>query len=191
MGLRAVLLALVLAATAAFVVGVAVERASGEAGHHDTASPVAPGKGAAAGAAHAESGGESQAAHAAEGAAGAPTGTRAAETHAELRPLGINIEAWPFVIAAVLASLALAAAAWVRPQTPELLAVVALAMLAFAALDIREVAHQLDVDKDGVAVLADAVAALHLAAALVAAAMASRAWRRHDGAPGLAGTMGA
>ena len=43
----------------------------------------------------------------AEGAAGAPTGT---ETHAELRPLGINIEAWPFVIAAVLASLVLAAA---------------------------------------------------------------------------------
>jgi hypothetical protein len=179
MGIRVVLLALVLAATAAFVVGVAVERASGEAGHHDTASPAAPGKGAAAGEAHAESGGESQAAHAAGGAA------------AELRPLGINVEAWPFVIAAVLASLALAAAGWLHPQTPALLAAVAMAMLAFAALDIREVAHQLDIDKDGVAVLAGAVAALHLAAALVAAAMASRGWRRHDGAPGLAGTMGA
>ena len=189
MGLRAALVALVLAATAAFVVGVAVERSSGEAGHHDTASPTASGKGAAAGEAHTESGGESQAAHAAEGAAGAPTGTTAAETHAELRPLGIDIEAWPFVIAAVLAALALATAAWLRPHTPALLAVVAMAMLAFAALDIREVAHQLDINKNGVAVLAGGVAALHVAAALVAAAMA--AWRPRGGAPGQAGTMAA
>jgi hypothetical protein len=188
MGLRAALLALVLAATAAFVVGVAVERGSGEAGHHDTASPAATGKAAAGGEAHAESGGESEAVHAAEGAAGAPTGT---ETHAELRPMGINIEAWPFVIAAVLASLVLAAVGWLRPQTPALLAAVAIAMLAFAALDIREVAHQIDIDKDGVAVLAGAVAVLHLAAAVAAAAMASRAWRPHGGARGQAGTMAA
>jgi hypothetical protein len=191
MGLRAALLALVLAATAAFVVGVAVERSSGEAGHHDSASPVATGNGPAAGEAHADGGGESQAAHAAEGATGGPTGTSAAETHAELRPLGINIEAWPFVIAAVVASLALAAGSWLRAQTRALLGVVAIVMLAFAALDIREVAHQLDINKDGVAVLAGAVAALHLAAALAAAAMASRAWRPHGKAPGQAGTIAA
>jgi hypothetical protein len=95
------------------------------------------------------------------------------------------------VIAAVLASLALAAAGWLRPQTPALLAAVAIAMLAFAALDIREVAHQLDIDKDGVAVLAGAVAALHLAAALAAAAMATLARRPHGGAPRQAGTMAA
>jgi hypothetical protein len=111
--------------------------------------------------------------------------------HAELRPLGINIEAWPFVIAAVAASLALTAASWLRRQTPVLLAVVAIVMLAFTARDVREVAHQLDINKDGVAVLAGAVAALHLAAALVAAAMASRAWGPHGKAPGQAGTMAA
>jgi hypothetical protein len=49
-----------------------------------------------------------------------------------------------------------------------LLAVVAVAMAAFAALDVRKVFHQLDEGKDGLALLAARVAALHLAAAGVA-----------------------
>jgi hypothetical protein len=51
-----------------------------------------------------------------------------------------------------------------------LLVILALAMLAFAALDIREVAHQLEEDHAGVAILAAGVAILHLAAAGLAAA---------------------
>lgn len=41
-------------------------------------------------------------------------------------------------------------------------------MAVFAALDVREVIHQLDEDNGGLALLAGAVAGLHLAAAAVA-----------------------
>jgi hypothetical protein len=89
----------------------------------------------------------------------------------ELRPLGVDVEAWPFVALAAAASLALAVAAVARPRAVALLVVVAAAMLAFAALDVREVVHQLDEDRTSLTVLAAAVAALHLGAAAVAGAM--------------------
>jgi hypothetical protein len=120
-------------------------------------------------------GGESAAEHAAEGAG--------AETHAELMPLGVDIEAVPFVVLAVLASFGLAAAAWSRPRSVLLLVAVAGAMLAFAALDVREVFHQNDEAQTGLAVFAGAVAALHLAAALVAGLMALQATSQRPGAP--------
>jgi hypothetical protein len=44
-------------------------------------------------------------------------------------------------------------------------------MIAFAALDLREVFHQIDESEAGLAVLAGPVAALHIAAAIVAFAM--------------------
>jgi hypothetical protein len=53
-------------------------------------------------------------------------------------------------------------------------------MLAFAALDGREVVHQFDIDEDGLTVHAGAVAALHLAAGLIAGVTLSRA--QHAGA---------
>jgi hypothetical protein len=87
------------------------------------------------------------------------------------RPLGVDVEAWPFVAVAAVASLALAAAAFARPRAVGLLALVGAAMLAFAALDVREVVHQLYEDARGLALLAGAVAALHLAAAAVAGIM--------------------
>ena len=157
MGLRALLVALVIAATAAFVVGVSIERGN-EPAQHAAIEAAAPSS---------EAGGEGEAQHSAGKSAGGAT--NAAEPHAELRPLGINVEAWPFVIAAALASLALAAGAWLRPKLTPLLTLVAVEMLAFAALDIREVFHQADINENGLAVLAGAVAALHLAAAAVAA----------------------
>jgi hypothetical protein len=110
------------------------------------------------------------------------------ETHAELRPLGADIEAWPFVALAAVASLALAAAAWLNPQRAALLTLVAAVMLAGAALDIREVFHQVDVDEGALAVVAAAVAALHVSAAVVAGVMSSQS-RRAPGAP--PGTMAA
>ena len=100
----------------------------------------------------------------------------------------MNVEAWPFVAAAVLASLALAAGAWLRPQLTPLLTLVAVAMLAF---DVREVFHQGDINESGLAVLAGAVAALHLPAAAVAAAMASRSRGAAAASTGPAGTMAA
>jgi hypothetical protein len=47
-------------------------------------------------------------------------------------------------------------------------------MALFAALDVREVFHQLDEDKTGLATLAVLVAAVHLAAAGLASARTQR-----------------
>jgi hypothetical protein len=94
------------------------------------------------------------------------------ETHAELRPLGIDIEALPFVVLAAAASLALAALGWLRPRWLVGLIAIAAAMLAFSALDIREIAHQADEHRTALAVLAGVIAAMHLGAAAVAATAA-------------------
>ncbi len=158
---RVLLLALIVAASATFVVGVALERSS-EADHHETSSASSVHREQSESDEHAESATEHAAA------------TTEPDADAELRPLGVDIEAWPFVIAAVFASLALALAGWLRPRHARWLALVAVVMLAFAALDAREVAHQIDVDKNGLAILAAVVAVLHLAAAAVAASMAAR-----------------
>ncbi|HEY6694108.1 MAG TPA: hypothetical protein VI006_14765 [Solirubrobacteraceae bacterium] len=53
------------------------------------------------------------------------------------------------------------------------MALVAAVMLAVAALDIREVFHQADVDDTRLAALAATVAALHLSAAVVAGVLSS------------------
>jgi hypothetical protein len=187
MSLRALLAALIALATVSFVVGTAIERnSSGESGHHEGTTTTRSEAGTSSGENHAETSGEAPAAHADEGA-----GTIEAngESHAELRPLGIDVEAWPFVALAALASLVLALGAWLRPDSVPLLAFVAVAMLAFAVLDVREVIHQSDINKTGLAVLAAFIAALHIAAVLVAATMAARAHQPHTGPPGAPGTM--
>jgi hypothetical protein len=164
---RVVLVGLIVIATALFVVGTAIERNPvGESGHHAQA-------------------GETPAGHTDENGGGSAATTE--EPRAELRPLGIDIEAWPFVTLAAVASLSLAAAAWLRPGSAALLVLVAAAMLAFAALDVSEVVHQHDINMRGLAVLAGAIAALHAASAV--AAMAART-RRPDTRPHRpAGTM--
>ncbi len=108
------------------------------------------------------------------GASAAVAHTSRSDTvqHAELKPLGVNVEAVPFVGLAVASSIALALAVWIRPRMVLLLLGMAGAMLVFALLDIREVSHQSDEARTGLAVLAGAIAALHLAAAVVASLMA-------------------
>ena len=63
---------------------------------------------------------------------------------------------------------------WSRPRSLAVLGVVAAAMLLFAVLDVREVFHQVDESRAGLAVLAGVVAALHLAAAMTAGVLARR-----------------
>jgi hypothetical protein len=148
MSLRGVLVALIVAATAAFVTGVAIERndRSAEPAHHGAAEHT-------------------------EGDASEPPDAASEHDSAEeLRPLGVDVEAWPFVALAAAASLALAAAL-LRLRAAAALVVVAVAMLAFAALDVRELVHQVGENRAGLAILATAVAALHLAAATVAVVM--------------------
>jgi hypothetical protein len=147
MALRSLLGALVLAATVAFVVGATLERNGGEA------RPAHEAEAEGGGEAHADGDSES-------------TGRRS-----ELRPLGVDVEAAPFVALAAVVSLALALAAWLRPRAAALLALVAAAMLVFAALDVREVLHQVDESRTGLALLAGAVAALHAGAAAAAGRM--------------------
>ncbi len=104
----------------------------------------------------------------------APT-TSAIAQHTELKPLGVNVEAVPFVALAAVMSLVLALAAWFRPRLLLLLVGTAAAMLVFALLDIREVTHQSDEARTGLAVLAGVIAALHATSAGVAGTMARRA----------------
>jgi hypothetical protein len=87
--------------------------------------------------------------------------------------LGIDPESTPLIVIAVLAGLALAvlAAAPVGTNRPFLLLVVAAAVL-WAALDVRELVHQIDESRAGIAALAATVAVLHLAAAAIATLLA-------------------
>jgi hypothetical protein len=183
------LVGLIVVATAALVLGTVIERgSSAEAGHAES-SELAPAAGesdATGPADESSKAGDSSSAHAEEVNGASQASSEA--PHAESRPLGVDIEAWPFVTLAAVVSLGLAAAAWPNPRRVPLPALTAVAMLAFATLDVREVFHQFDVDDNGLAVLAAVIAALHAAAAALAALMASR---RPLGGTGRAGTMAA
>ena len=168
MRLRVVLIALLVAATAAFVVGVSIERAQGEA-HAESAATVEGEAGEAGEAGHEEGAEGGEAATPAE-SGGSHGDEEGAETF-----LGIDYEAVPFIVLAAAFSLVLAAAVWLRPASVPLLAFVVVAMVAFAVLDVREVVHQLDEDNGGLALLAGVVAAVHLGVAAVALALAREA----------------
>lgn len=97
---------------------------------------------------------------------GETAATHAAEQGSE-DLLGINPEATGLVVIAVVVSLLLAGLV-LTVRSPLLAAGVALVMLAFTALDIRELTHQLNESRPGLAALAATVAVLHLAAAAAA-----------------------
>ena len=65
--------------------------------------------------------------------------------------LGVDLESTPLVLLAVVGSLAMAAAVFRWPRSMPLLAVVAVAMLVFSALDVREVLHQAEKSRQGLA----------------------------------------
>jgi hypothetical protein len=120
MRLRVVLIALLVAATAAFVVGVSIERSQGEA-HAEPASTV-EGEAGEAG----EAGHEEGAERGEETRADESPGVHADEENAE-KFLGIDYEAVPFIV--------LAAAVWLHPRSVPLLAgVVAALHLAVVAV---------------------------------------------------------
>jgi hypothetical protein len=162
---RSWLVGLIVLATVGFVIGTSIERHNSR--HESTAQL------------RSESGGESPAEHAAET-------TGATEVHKELRLLGIDIEAIPFIVLAALASLALAAVGWMRPRWLLGLVAIAIAMAVFGVLDVREAFHQSDENKAGLVILAAVIAALHFAAAGASSAMAAR---RDASGPPTAGTM--
>jgi hypothetical protein len=170
--LRWTLVGLLVASTALFAVGVIAERSSTDT-HTEPAAAHAAETGGETGepaAAHSE-GGASEAT-----ASGDAGHVESATEHAESeRLLGVDVESTPLVVLAVLAGLALAAVAASRIGLRRgfLLAVVVIG-LAGAALDIREVVHQRDESRTGVAVVAMAVAALHLTVAAISGRLATQ-----------------
>lgn len=167
-GLRLALVALLAASTALFAAGVLAERAQTD-GHAEPASVHARESGEAAGT------GEGQ-----------PSSAHGGEHETVL---GIDIESTPLIVLAAIAGLALAAlvAAPLGRRPAVLLAIAAIAV-AWAALDVREVVHQSNESRSGLAIVASAVALLHLAAAAAAALLAGRE-RGDIGSPDHAGTM--
>ena len=99
-------------------------------------------------------------AHAAEEAP-SPEGGAAESSGEELA--GVDLESTSLIVLAVLAGLVLSAAAATELGRSRafLLAVVVIA-LAWAVLDVRELLHQLDESRGGIAAIALAVAVLHL-----------------------------
>lgn len=158
--LAAAFAVLVLLATAAFVIGVGTERSSG---HSETTSE------------HTES---DEAAETHEGGECGEAGERD-ESHAEESEtiVGIDAESTPIVAVGVLLSMALAGAALRWPRR-DVFAVAALFCVSFAALDGRELAHQVEERADDVATFAALALLSHLAAA--GAATLAATWHRNE-----------
>lgn len=139
--------ALLMVGASLFAIGTAIERGRD---HHGAAGEAGASE---SGAGHSEAN---------ESAA------RGGQAVERSRVLGLDVEATPFVVLGVVASLALAALAWRSPQPSVLLAVAGFALL-FALLDVAEISHHVSNDSSGLAMLAGGVAALHLSAGAVAA----------------------
>lgn len=133
-----------------------------ETSHTESAVPATTGD---TGETHSESGGESS----------TPTSTPEAaqhtqETSAEGRVLGVNLESWPLVAAAVIASIALALLLLRFPRRSILLVIGIFAGIA-AIFDIAEVVHQIHDSQQLLTVIAIGVSALHAAALAIAIAL--------------------
>jgi hypothetical protein len=185
-GLRVALVALLVLSTALFATGAIAEcsQTSGpaeSAGQHARESSEPSGKSETT-----ESAGPSE--------SGESAGTREREgspaDHVERETvLGVAIESAPLIVLAIVAGLALAVlVASPTGRRPVVLLTIAVIMVAWAALDVPEVVHQLNESRTGLAGLAAVVALLHLAAAVVAMRLAARE-HSHVASPGRPGTI--
>ena len=179
--LRWALVGLLLASTTLFGIGVIAERSTNDAhpeGSTATAVEDQAANGPEPAGAHdenAESGeGASSDHHDVAPASASASGSETGEEEARL--LGVDLESTPTLVLAIAVGLGLAAAAASRIGTlAAFLLIVAAVTLVWAALDIREVIHQLDESRTGIALVALAAAVVHLAATAVSGLLASRA----------------
>jgi hypothetical protein len=93
---------------------------------------------------------------------------RLGESHREAKLLGINPEALSLLVIALIVSVLLAASVWFRPLVPVLISVAGFGLL-FAALDVREVLHQVDESRTSLIAIASTLIGLHLLVAMLAA----------------------
>jgi hypothetical protein len=158
-GSRGLLAALLIASAGLFVIGISLEKSA-------KSDEIASVGGEAS-----ESGesGHSEAEEAEEGHSeeGEEAGAEDSHSDDEETVLGIDIEQPLFVAAGVIVSLVFAVLA-LRSDSRWMLVVIVLFALAFALLDTKELFHQLDEDKAGLAVLAGVIALLHLGVAALA-----------------------
>lgn len=161
---RTLLVVLILAAAALFVVGVVAESSQASSSVETTGGGVS----AAEGGDHVDQSG-SDPAEASEAHAGDEGASELGESGSEAEEglFGFDLEALPLVVAAVVFSVALAAAVWIAPNLI-VLTLAAVVMVVFAGLDVREVIHQIGESAGMLAVLAAVVALLHAAAGLTA-----------------------
>ena len=170
--------AFLLAATAAFVIGVAVERSQEHrepAGTSETPeTPIAGEPGTPA-----DDGDVGE--HGEEGEGHEPIGGDEAAEDAEQHSdaggdetvFGVDPESTPAVVTVVAVSLLLVGLVWWWPMPWVLLGGAAFCAAA-AAFDVREVVHQVAEDRTGVATVAVLVAVLHAAAAVCGLVAAQR-----------------
>jgi hypothetical protein len=106
---------------------------------------------------------------------------RLGETHREAKLVGINPEALSLLVIALVISVLLATAVRFRPLAAVLIAIVGFGLL-FAALDVREVLHQVDESRTSLIVIAGVLIGLHVLIAMLAAAalLAGRVSKRHS-----------
>jgi hypothetical protein len=179
---------LIAAAAAAFAIGASLERRSETAEHHAdrpaaTSSHASPSKdtgndSAPDGDQHSEGNASPPPAHDNGSDSGHEQGGHEGSTHEEStvpqhaeRLFGINLESTALIAAVIVVSILLAAAV-LTIAVPWLAWVIAAVMLAFTALDVREIIFQVTESRGGLAAVAGVVALLHLLAAFAAARVA-------------------
>jgi hypothetical protein len=173
--LRALLALLLVATAVLFTIGTSIER-SQRSSHKEKATSVesaGQSTGSAGEAGSGESGGETQ-----NSTETAPkTEATAAKTEVKSETgqklFGIDTESVGAMIAAIAVSLGLAAAVWFRRERWWLWLTVAFG-IAFAIGDVRELIHQINESRTGVAVIAAILIAAHLRIAGLAGHLASR-----------------
>jgi hypothetical protein len=158
--LKLLLVCTLIASTALFAIGVAIERSHSETTGVSGGEVSHTGEAGSGG----ETGGSTEGGSGAEGSAAPQTATTAETSGPDAVFLGINLESWTLVGVAVVLSLGLALAIWFRPLRPVLL-VTAVFALVFAVFDVAEVSHQVSASKTGLVAIATVVALLHLSTA--------------------------
>ena len=171
--LRATATLLLVLATVVLVIGAIAERSvSGEASEPRPSTALTASNNEPPGEASEEGTEGHEAGKVAEGAQEEARPDEAEEPHTEANEtsetiVGINPESTAAVTAAVTLSLLLAAALYFWGTNPTLIVAGVFALL-FAALDLREVAHQLSEGRSGLVVVALLATVLHAGTAVVA-----------------------
>jgi hypothetical protein len=156
--LKLLLVCTLIASTALFAVGVAIERSHAESSAVPGAEASHTDEGTGG-----EGGGTTEAGSGEGSNPAEPTGTvEHADSDAVF--LGVDLESWWLVAIAVVASLGLAVAIWSRPIRPVLATIIGLGVV-FAAFDLAEASHQASASNGGLVAIAALVALLHLSTA--------------------------